>query len=1135
MRTVHLLTLTMLAAGAGSAAPPAVDFNRDIRPLLNTHCLRCHGGVKQAGDLSLLFRIEALKAGKSGHPAIVPGDPARSEFMARVRHADPEERMPQEAAPLPAADIAKLEQWIAAGAEWADHWSYVPPRRTDPPATRFPTRNRVDAFLFARLEKEKLAPAPEADRATLLRRVSLDLIGLPPTPDEVNAFLASTAPDAYEQQVDRLLASPRFGERWASWWMDLARYADSKGYEKDGPRQLWPYRDWLIDAFNRDLPFDQFTIDQLAGDLLPDPTEDQVIATAFHRNTMNNDEGGTDDEEFRVAAVLDRTHTTMEVWNGQTWSCVQCHSHPYDPFPHREFYEVLAFFNQSQDSDKGDDRPTRPVVERGERAARAELETRRAQLQQQRAALDADPAYRAGLSAWLKTGEPVGRWLAPAAVEVEATGGAAYQREPAGTFVAAGENPLTNSILARVQAGARPVEALRLDLVPDAAMKAGGVGRSRDGNVVLSRIRVFQTFPGGAPPPARYARITLPGTGRILNFAELELISAGSNVARRGKASASSVDFGARPEFAIDGNPEPSYEKAPAMHSATEANPWWEVDLLAAASIEEIRLVNRLGQERRLDGARVELLDEQRKPVWTRELPVAGDLRYAWRTGETELPIAAAWADHEQADFGVDHALRGERLADRGWAVGPRMGEAHHAVFVLDRPVPAGQALRVQLDWLYHQPAINNQCAPHRFRLSVSDEPALRRLAALAPAERTAMRKPEAQRSPAESAALAAVFARDWPAAGQLQQQLAEVEKRLAERKTVALPVMADLPPAQARTTQVFNRGNWMAKGEVVTARTPHALHPFPADAPSNRLGLARWLVSTNGPLTARVTVNRFWEQLFGIGIVETLEDFGTQGERPVHPELLDDLAARFQSDLKWSMKALLRELVISAAYRQDSKIAPALLEKDPRNRLLARGPRFRLSAEQLRDQALAASGLLSMKMYGEPVMPFQPAGIWLTPYDNRDWHTSAGEDAYRRALYTHWRRSSPYPSMLTFDGAARDVCQSRRLRTNTPLQALNLLNDRAYLDCAAALGRTMAAAGATDPAQAVSDATLRLLGRPPRESETRNLLALREKAQAEFARDEAAAKKFGDSVDHAAWTLVANAMLNLDEVVTKQ
>lgn len=1135
MRIPATAISSLLAAGALSAAPPPVDFNRDIRPILNQHCLRCHGGVKKAGALSLLFRTEALKAGKSGRPAIVPGDPAHSEFIARVRTGDPDDRMPKEGEPLPPADIAKLEAWIQSGAEWADHWSYVMPRRSAAPATKFETRNAIDAFLFARLEKEHLAPSPEADRATLLRRVSLDLIGLPPTPDEVASFLASTAPDAYEQQVNRLLASPRFGERWASWWLDLARYADSKGYEKDGPRNMWPYRDWLIDAFNRDLPFDRFTVEQLAGDLLPEPTEDQVVATAFHRQTMNNDEGGTDDEEFRIAAVLDRANTTMEVWNGQTWGCVQCHGHPYDPFEHKEFFELMAFFNQSQDADKPDDRPTRAVADRGDRARRAELESRRAALEQRRAQLDSDPAFVAGLAGWMRSLEPVGRWIAPAAVQVDATGGATYRIEPAGSMVAAGENPLTNSIIATLQSGPRPVEALRLDVIPDPAMKAGGVGRSRDGNIVLSRIRIAQAFPGGAPPPVRYARLTLPGAGRILNFAECEILSAGSNIALRGKASASSVDYGARPEFAIDGNPEPSYEKATGMHSATEKDPWWEVDLRTPARVDEVRLVNRLGQERRLDGARIELLDEQRRPVWQSAIPVADATRYAWKTGETELPIAAAWASHEQADFGIDHALRGERLADRGWAVGPRMGEAHHAVFVLAQPVPAGQSLRVQLDWLYNQPAINNQCAPNRFRLSISDEPALRGLAAAEPAVRAALRKPADQRTPGEREQLARAFAATWPAAGDLRAQLADVEKQLATVKPIPLPVMAELPVGQARKTQVFNGGNWLARGEEVSAKTPAALSPFPDGTPTNRLGLARWLVATNNPLTARVTVNRLWEQLFGVGIVETLEDFGTQGERPVHPELLDDLAVRFQTDMKWSVKALLRELVSAAAYRQVSRVSPALQEKDPRNRLLARGPRFRLSAEQLRDQALAASGLLSAKMYGEPAMPFQPAGIWLSPYDNRDWATSAGEDAYRRALYTHWRRSSPYPSVLTFDGAARDVCQSRRLRTNTPLQALNLLNDRAYLDCAAALGRTMAAEGSREPEEAVKGAMRRLLARPPREVELRNLLALREKAQAEFARDGEAARKFGGSADVAAWTLVANAMLNLDEVVTKQ
>ena len=1129
----RLLAPLLLASTALAAAPAPVDFNKDVRPLLNAQCLKCHGGVKKAGGISLLFRSEALKAGKSGKAAIVPGKPSASEVIARLRAADPDDRMPKDAAPLAPAEIDKLERWIAAGAEWAEHWSYVPPKRRPAPATKFATRNAVDAFLFARLEREGLAPSPEADRADLLRRVSLDLTGLPPEPADVDAFAAATAPDAYERQVDRLLASPRFGERWASWWMDLARYADSKGYEKDGGRRMWPYRDWLIAAFNRDLPFDQFSVEQLAGDLLPDATEDQVIATAFHRNTMVNDEGGTDDEEFRIAAVIDRANATMEIWNGTTWGCVQCHSHPYDPFLNREFYELFAFFNQSADSDKEDDRPTRAVRERADIERLAAAEAKRAALRRQLDDAAKAPDFAPRLAAWLQGLEPAGRWLAPRELQVEATGGARYRRETSGSFAAEGENPLTNSIFATLRSD-RPVEALRLDVIPDAAMHAGGVGRSRDGNIVLSRIRAFRTFAVGAATGVRFARISLPGGPRYLNFAECELISGGTNIALRGKARASSVAYDGRPEGAIDGNAEPSYEKVVAMHSDNEVDPWWEVELPAAARVDEVRLVNRLGVERRLDGARVELLDDHRRLVWRQEIPVAAEIRYAWKTAETEVPVAAAWADYEQPDFGVDHALRGERLADRGWAVGPRMADAHHADFVLATTVPAGDGLRVQLDWLYQQPAINNECAPHRFRLSVSDEPALRRLAALDPAVRGVLGKPADQRSPAERDALAAAFAAGSDALAGVREQLAAAERELVSAHTVPLPVMAELPPDQARKTQMFNRGNFLDKGDVVTAHTPHALHPFPEGAPANRLGLARWLVSTNSPLAARVAVNRFWEQLFGIGIVETLEDFGTQGERPVHPELLDDLAARFQGEMKWSIKALLRELVTSAAYRQSARATPALVEKDPRNRLLARGPRFRLTAEQLRDQALAASGLLSAKMYGEPVMPYQPPGIWLTPYNDRDWTTSPGEDAHRRALYTYWRRSSPYPTMLTFDGAARDVCQSRRLRTNTPLQALNLLNDRAYLDCAAALGRTMAAAGAADPAAGVAAAVKRLLGRAPTETESKQLLALREKARAAYARDEAAAKQVGDSVEHAAWTLVANALLNLDEVVTK-
>ena len=719
------------------------DFNEDVRPILNDNCLACHGGVRQSGGFSMLFASDALQVNDSGKPAIVPGNADSSELMIRVLHHDPDERMPLEKPPLAEEEIALLEQWINEGAQWDVHWAYQPVQQTPVPSPRNASwgYNAIDAFLLKRMEKVGLSPSPEADCRTLARRVSLDLIGLPPDRKDVEALCTSQTSQAYEAYVDRLLVSPHFGERWAAMWLDLARYADTRGYEKDAHRTIWAYRDWVIDAFNQDMPFDQFTIEQIAGDLLPDPTTDQLIATAFHRNTMNNDEGGTDDEEFRIASVIDRVNTTWEVWMGTTMSCVQCHGHPYDPFRQEDFYKFFAYLNNTSDAD--------------------------------------------------------------------------------------------------------------------------------------------------------------------------------------------------------------TYDEAPTLGMA------------------------------------------------------------------------------------LDSLLAAELLAE--W---------HADTLRIDTPS--------KLD----------------------------------------------------------------------------------------TPILQELEPAAQRSSYVFNRGNWMDPGAAVQPDVPAVMHDWPVGASRDRLGLARWIVNKANPLTARVIVNRYWAELFGTGIVPSLEDFGTQGQPPSHPRLLDWLATEFMNEHNWSVKALLKQIVMSASYRQRSDVLPEHLEKDPANVWLARAPRIRLSAEQLRDQALAVSGLLSPKMYGPSVMPYQPEGIWNAPYSNAQWITSEGEDRYRRGIYTYWRRSSPYPSMLTFDSPSREVCVSRRIRTNTPLQALVTLNDPVYVEAAGALADSMLEPGKSGPEVAIRYAFNQALARDPLPGEMTVLLELYKDAY--FAYEDAApapAPAIDEGrlqVEREAFVVVANAIMNLDEFITK-
>jgi hypothetical protein len=728
----------------------AIDYNLHVRPIINKNCIVCHGGVKKSSNLSFLFREEALAVNKSGKRAIVPGDAAKSEMISRIKNQDPEVRMPMDHAPLSKAEIEILTKWIDQGALWKDHWAYVAPEATDIPKVKNDNwvENPIDQFILDRLEKEGLEPSEPTDKTTLIRRVSLDIRGVPPSIDELNQFLIDDAENAYEKLVDRLLDSPQYGERWATMWLDLARYGDTKGYQKDLHRNIWKYRDWLIDAFNQNMPFDEFTIAQLAGDLLPNPTKDQLIATAFHRNSMTNDESGTDNEEFRNSAVLDRVNTTWEVWQGTTFSCVQCHSHPYDPFRHEEYYEFFAAFNNTEDA----------------------------------------------------------------------------------------------------------------DLQP-------------------------------------------------------------------------------------------------------------------------------------------------------------------------EIPFMDVYTKAEEAK--IDSI--------KNWIV--QNGNSTNA------------------------------------------------------------------------------------------------KNKLDSIKPTKLPIMKELEADKHRVSYVFVKGNWMDKGETVTSGVPDLMPPLPEGEKADRLGMAKWLVSGENPLTARVTANRFWAQLFGKGIVATLDDFGSQGDVPSHPELLDWLALEFQGEMNWDMKSLLKLMVTSAAYKQSSKVTAEGLEKDPYNYLLARAPRLRLSAEQVRDQVLAVSGLLNKKMFGPSVMPFQPEGVWKVISSNAKWVMSEQPETYRRAIYTYRRKTSPYPSMSTFDSPSGEVCLSRRINTNTPLQALVTLNDPVFVEAANALAN-LTEQKSDDMEAQIKYAFQSALLRIPSQQEMLIMKILYQEVNLETKPiDELKLEvaSVNREVLKTPMSVVANAILNLDEFVTRQ
>lgn len=901
------LILVILRFNYGHQEP--VDFNKEIRPIINTKCISCHGGVKESAGFSLFSREDALKNTESGKPAIIPGNPGDSELVRRLLSNDPEERMPYHAEPLSATEIEKLKDWIAQGAYWEDHWAYIKPEKPELPTdTSGWAENPVDHFIQAGLQKENLQPSPRADKAVLLRRLNLDLIGLPPGVQEVQDFVNDPSPDAYEKQVDRLLASPHFGERWAAMWLDLARYSDSKGYEKDDFRNIWRYRDYVIRSFNEDKPFNQFTIEQLAGDLLPNASEEQYIATAYHRNTSNNDEGGTDDEEFRVSALLDRVGNTWEVWQGTTMGCVQCHSHPYDPIRHEDFYTSMAFFNNTRDEDTPNESPTFIHFKPEQDAKIEEIKT------------------------WLSHNLPEQE----ADSRIRQTEHLLRFREP-------------------------KIHPHSFDSLTNAALSDGKyLGGENNGFARLRNVNL-----GGIKH--LILSISSGYDGGILQL-------------RKGK-----------PDGDVLG-----------VYPVQKTNDSW---------------------------------DSQRDIIAIKPSSGTHDLFFTFSN--------------------------------------PKLKDSHDYVGLLD--------------WVLFTGALPDKGKPG-FK--------------------------------------------------EVQQSMLALLNIEAE----STPVLLENRDNFRRKSFVFERGNWLTPAEEVHPGTPKAFPKFDT-YPPNRLGFAKWLVNDENPLTARVTVNRFWEQLFGYGIVETLEDFGSQGIQPTHPELLDWMALNFVHEQQWSIKSLLKLMVMSNTYQQSSKATPELIEKDPANKWLARGPRSRLTAEQVRDQALWVGGLLSLDMYGKSVMPPQPDGVWQVVYSGMEWKTSEGNDAWRRAIYTFWRRSSPYPSLLTFDAAGREVCVSRRIRTNTPLQALVTLNDTVFLAAAGGLGLKMQKAGEEIDQQLIHGYQEAVL-RSPSPEKLKVLKNLYQEANKFYTENPAELQKFlgstenmpkKDSQSLAALVVVANAILNLDEFVMKE
>jgi hypothetical protein len=1140
------------AVPAAAQAARPVDFNRDIRPILSNNCFQCHGpdaAQRKGGTNGLrLDTADGLIVDLGGYAAVVPGKPDESELITRVTSDDPTEKMPPKATgkKISAREIDLLKEWINQGGKFAGHWSYIKPVRPPLPAikdTAWP-RNEIDHFLLARLERDGLKPSPEADRYALVRRVSLDLTGLPPTIDEVDAFVKDTDANAYEKLVDRLLAKSAYGEYWAHVWLDLARYADSAGYADDPARKIWMFRDYVIRALNANKPFDQFTLEQIAGDLLPNPTDEQLIATAFHRNTLTNSEGGTNDEEFRNVAVVDRVNTTMAVWMGTTMACAQCHSHKFDPITQSEYFQFFAFFNNTEDADRNDESPLLLIYTDDQKRQRESFQSEIAKLEQTLKTPTSE--LKAAQSKWEQAFPASVAWrgVKPTAVKSQ-MGVESKVGEDGSIRVATGAKNDNYTIDA--SADAATIRAIRIEALPDDALPGKGPGHA-NGNFVVTRVAATVTPPTGSSLTGRIVRIEIPGKQKILSLAEVQVFSGADNIAVRGEAKQSSTDYDGPAKLAIDGNTDGRYVEARSTtHTAASDDPWWEVDLKSDQKIDRLVVWNRTdaGVADRLANFRVSVLNEKREPVL--QQTVAAPPKPSTElsvTGLRAIEFQTALADHSQPMFEAANVLGNKDPKTKGWGIGGQLGQAHVLTLIAKGPVeiPAGSTLTITIE---HQSNFANHTLGH-FRLSMTDAAGVEEWARTPAAILDALKLPAADRSPAQQAALTQHFLGIAAELEPTRKQLATVQKQLADLKPETVPIMRDLPQDKRRVTKIQYRGNFLDVGAEVTEGTPAAFPPLPADAPRNRLTLARWLVDENNPLTPRVLANRYWEQLFGIGIVASSEEFGAQGEAPFHPELLDWSATEIVRQ-KWDIKAFLKLLVTSAAYRQSSRVTPELEQRDPDNRLLARGPRFRLSAETLRDQALFIGGLLSPKMYGPPVKPPQPSlGISAAFGSGIDWQTSAGDDKYRRGLYTTWRRSNPYPSMATFDAPNREVCTVRRVRTNTPLQALVTLNDPVYIEAAQALARRIVKDGGSTSADKVRFGFRACLSRPPTDDELSRLVKLYGQALARFAQNADEAKRLATEplgppppemnvTDLAAWTVVGNVLLNLDETVMKR
>ena len=1045
-------SITLAAAAGGPAAQdkpaaPAISFNRDVRPILSNNCFACHGPDEKQRETK--FHFDTKEGAFAEEGIIVPGNASKSVLFKKITEPDPDERMPppDSGHALTDTQIDLLRRWIDEGAKWDMHWAYTPPARPEPPVPAgFDwVRNPIDQFVLARLEREGLKPSPEADKVTLLRRVTYDLTGLPPTPADIDAFLADKSPHAYENRVEALLRSPRYGERMAMPWLDAARYGDTHGYHIDSLRGMWPWRDWVIGAFNRNLPFDQFTVEQLAGDLLPNATREQKVASGFNRNHMINFEGGAIAEEYQVEYVVDRVEATSSAFMGLTMGCARCHTHKYDPITHKEFYQFFAFFNN--------------VPEVG---------------------LDG------------RTGNAVPLLPLPTLaqqMQVEEIEGAIKQREA----------DLSERVVGPLQAEwEKAIAEMPLVFGADAPFAQYDL----DGNLadISGQYRHGRTVRGD--PTFETGQI-----GRALSFdgdTEVSFGTVGSF--DRGEAFSIALWLRGRGRHPVsimttrgDEGHGPGYE--------------WRFEDIALAGIQRW-------------SARLAIALASDSPAG------AIEIRTRERLNQSDWYHVAMVYDGSGKAAGLKVYLNGMPL------------NAEVVRDTLAGPVKSAMPLRVR-------PPFGGQFDDLRFYRRALTREQVQQLA-LHYSTRALLAGVTGKPSKEETLRLREYYlthaAPEALRTANAELKMLRAYKADVDKTIPTVMVMGELKTP--RDTFVLERGDYRNKTEKVQPGVPAMLPPLPKGAPLNRLTLANWLVHPGHPLTSRVAVNRFWQNYFTHGLVKTQEDFGVQGEPPSHPELLDWLATEFVRT-GWDVRAMQRLIVTSAAYRQASAATPDLLQRDPENRLLARGPRSRLPAELIRDTALAASGLLNGEIGGPSVFPYQPKGLWEElafgdGFSAQSYEQSHGKDLYRRGIYTFWKRTAPPASMATFDAPDREKCTARRALTNTPLQALVLMNDPTFVEAARALGQRTLLEGGKDDDSRLAHAFRLATGRRPTGKEARVLRELLARRRAEFERSPQAAMKLlavGESprdkrldpAELAAWATVSSVILNLDETITKQ